>query len=431
MYYYITSILFIIIFTKGLTEIYGISSTVTQLIIDGIIVILFSLSFLRMLKHRRVKGPALILNFLLIIVVFLSFLLSSVTEMQMILFIRNILIYYLFFYALFNSNLNASEKDKLFKLLIFLAIIQVPAAFFKLMNIGTMEDYVGMMTIQIGSLGTIMPIMVISFLVAIFLEYKIFKIIFLILLFISIGLISIKMGILFYVIILFIILSYFFSYRHTGGRSFFSILFLKKISLVSVILLFIFVTFVSLNPRANPEGVVGGSVDLEYLIAYIDNYQNLKIKASRTEGDGRFEAPIVAFNKLESEGVMNILFGFGPGDIIKSKYTLYDNPLLQKYNIGYGGRLGLVYIMMQIGLIGVILCVLFHYIIFQKLWKIYRKAKLSKSERTIVLGSLGFPVIYFLDFFTYSSTLLNESSVTISYYYVIYYVLSKYKFVRG
>jgi len=422
--FYIIFLLLIISLTKGATEIFGISETITQLVIDGLVLLLFSLSFLRMLKHKSIKGPAFFLNILLIIVILISFFISLVNEIQMILFVRKFGIYYLFFYALYNSNLSEEEKDKLFKLLVFLFLAQIPAAFIKLGLIGTMEDYVGMMTIQQGSLATIMPIMAISFLIAGYLEYQKIKILFFIVLFIAIGLISNKMGILFYVIFLFIILSYLYSLRYTQGMNFINILFFRKMLLVSMILTFIFLAFISLNPRANPEGIVGGSIDIEHLTNYIDDYQNLKLKDSRTEGDGRFEAPVVAFDRLKSAGISNILFGFGPGDIVKSSYTPFDDPLLQKYNIGYGGRLGLVYIMIQLGFVGVTLFILFHIILFKKLWILYTRIDLTTYGRTLVLGALGFPLIFMLDFFTYSSILIIESGMALSYYFVIYYILT-------
>ena len=425
MIFYSIVLLFVLSFSKGALELLGISEAIIQLIIDVLIIIVFSYSLLIMVKNKRIKGPGLVINFILFAVILSSFLLSDVSEIQMILFIRKFGIYYLFFYALFNINLSDIQKDKLLKLLMILFLIQIPAAFIKLIMLGgTQEKIIGAMSVQSGSIATIMPIIAISYLVASYLELKKIKDLVLILLFIAIGLISNKMGILFYVMLLFVSLSYFYSLKHTKGFNLFNMIFIKKMMMVSVILIFIFLAFVSLNPRANPEGIVGGSVDIDYLVNYIDDYQNLKYDHIRIEGEGRFDAPGIALDRMSSQGWFSVLLGFGPGDIIKSSFTPYENPLREKYNIGYGGRLGLVWIMMQLGLVGVVVLLLFHFVLFERLWRVYRRESKEMKDRVLVLGVLGLPVIFMLDFFTYSSVLMVESGITITYYFAIFYVLT-------
>ena len=408
----------------GALGLLGLSETNLQLSIEFLIVLLFTYSLLNVLKNKKFIGSGLIINLLLLSIITISFLLTDVNNIQMILFIRKFGIYYLFFYALFNINLGTIQKDKLLKLIVFLFLIQIPAAFIKLIVLGTQEKIVGTISIAEGSLATIMPLMAISYLIANYLEFKNVKYIVLILLFLAIGLISNKMGILFYVIILFVVLSYFYSIKSSKGFSFLNIIFIKKMIIVSVILVLIFLAFISLNPRANPEGVVGGSIDIEYLINYTDRYQNLKIKGSRVEGDGRFEAPLVALDRLGEGGLLNVLLGFGPGDIIKSSFTSFQDPLLSKYNIGYGGRLALVWILMQIGFIGLILVLFFNLLLFKKLWAVYKTNSTSEKFSVIVLTSLGFSLIYFLDFFTYSAGMIQSPGMATVYYFAIYYVLS-------
>lgn len=427
MIFYLISLIFVLTFTRGVLEIYGVSEQIVQLTVDALIMVVFSYSFLYMLKNKKIKGPGLGINFILLTIILISFLLTGINEIQMILFIRKFGIYILFFYALFNIDLNDIEKEKLLKLLMILFLIQIPAALIKLVVIGTQEKIIGAMSIQSGSLATIMPIMAISYLIASYLEFKKIKDLVLILLFIGIGLISNKLGILFYVMILFIALSYFYSLKYTKGFNLFNVTFVKKMMAVLVILILIFVAFVSLNPRANPEGVVGGSVDIEYLINFVDKYQHLKYEDNRIEGEGRFEAPVVALDRMNSQGLIHILFGFGPGDILKSAFNPYKHPLREKYNIGYGGRLGLVWVMMQLGLVGVIVFVLFHLVLFERLWRVYIIESIGIKERALVLGILGFPVIYMLDFFTYSAVLIMEPGVTSAYYFAIFYILTSYR----
>lgn len=425
MIFYLIAFIFVLTFTKGILEIYGISESIVQLSVDVLIILMFCYSLLSVIKNKKIIGPGIGINITLFTIILTSFILTSVSELQMILFVRKFGIYYLFFYALFNINLSDVQKEKLFKLIMILFLIQIPAALFKLITFGTIEHYIGTMSIKQGSMATIIPIMAISYLIARYLEFRKIKDLVLILLFIAIGLISNKMAILFYVMIMFVTLSYFYSLKNTQGFNLLNMIFIKKMMTVLVILVFISLAFISLNPRANPEGIVGGSIDMDYLARYIDDYQNLKEKGSRIEGEGRFEAPGLALDRLSSKGWLHVVLGFGPGDIVQSSYLRYENPLLEKYNIGYGGRIALVWVMMQIGLIGVVLFTLFHLVLFKRLWKVYLGERVEAKQSASFLGILGFPIIYILDFYTYSTILVQESAAVTSYFFAIFYMLTK------
>ena len=421
--YKTTYLLFILAFFKGILELIGITETYLQISIDILIVSIFLISLIFMIERRDiiVLGSKISIIFFLFIIV--SFLLTDVTSLHLTLFLRKFYIYIIFLYALMNIKFEEEEKEHLLKLLIILFLIQIPAAFIKLIVLGgTLEKIVGTMSVAEGSLATIMPLFGISYAISLYLHRKEIKYIIFILLFMSIGLISNKLGILFYIFILFISLTLLYAKKMTNSFLF-NIEFLKNISKVILYLLIIFALFVSINPRANPEHKVGGSINIDYLIKFTQEYNSLKLKGSKVQGDGRGDAPLLAFKRLENGGLMNILIGYGPGDIVKSAYLPYKNPLLEKYNIGYGGRLGMVWMMMQLGLIGTMIFVIFQISLFIKVYKKY--SQVTKEEDVLkILSMLGIIIIFFIDFFTYSSELLYSSGVTISYYFLIYYVIS-------
>jgi hypothetical protein len=424
--FYIIAIIFVLGFCKGVLILIGVFEPAIQLIIDILIIILFFNSMLYVFKHKKIIVVGFTVNIFLFIVIITSFLLTDVNDIQLLIFIRKFAIYYLFFYALFNINLDPIYKDKLLKLLMFLFVIQIPAAFIKLGVLGgTMEDYIGTMSIQEGSLATIMPLMAISFLITNYLEFKKVKYIIFILLFIAIGLISDKMGLLFYIILLFMVLTYIFSKRYSDFLQI-NMTLIRNILINTFFLIIIFAAFVSLNPRANPEHQIGGSIDIEYLIEFIADYQTLHEKGSTIEGEGRFEAPVVALEKMRRGGYINVLFGFGPGEIVKSSFTPYVKPLLEKYNIGYGGRIGLVWMGMQIGLVGMVVFLLFHLLLLKKLLQVYNSESTNEKLGILTLTAIGFSVIYFLDFFTYSTEMIQNPGMATSYFFVIYYVLDEY-----
>jgi len=322
----------------------------------------------------------------------------------------------MFFYALFNLDISAMKKNKIKRLIIFLFIIQILATIEKLLTFGTGEVHIGTMSYGEGSLATIMPLMAIAYLISNYLVYNKIKYVFISLLFIMIGLASSKIGILYYVIVLYVYLIYIYSeIKHP----FLNTVFLRKIIPSTIFLSILLMLFVSLNPRANPENEVGGSVDIEYLIEYSVRYQTM---TRGIEGDGRFDAPGVALDRMTDGGLLNVLVGFGPGELTKSSYLKYKKPLLEKYKIGYGGRIGLVLIMMQLGIIGVIIFLVFHALLYIRIKKLYNNHKVKDKYKIYLMTFLGFSLIYFLDFFTYSNSFLGNPALVLTYFYSFYYV---------
>jgi len=415
----IIAFIFTLSFFKGILVLVGISETITQLLIEGMIVLLLASASFHILQTRKLIAPVFLINLILIVFIFISFLLTDVNKIQLIIFIRKFFLYYLFFYSLYNIYLEDIHKEKLKKLIIYLFILQIIASWIKLFFIGRAENFIGTLSITEGSIATIMPLFAIVYLLSNYLVYRKNKYIYWIFLFVSIGLISNKMGIIFYIGLLYIFLIYIYTRSY---YIFVNTAFIKKILLNSIYFLVLFSLFVSLNPRANPEGVVGGSVDIEYLISYSKEYQTLDTrKAIGIEGDGRFDAPFVAFDRMSTGGMLNILFGFGPGELVKSSYTKYKKPLLEKYHIGYGGRIGLVWVMMQIGLIGLVLFLLFHIFLFLRMKKLYNNINNNK-DRVYIMTFLGISIVYFLDFFSYSPSMILNPALVLVYFYIYYYI---------
>jgi len=418
----IISVILILSFLKGLLALVGISETISQLAIEVLILFLFMNSLFHVVSNGKILAPGFLINLFLILVVLISFFLTDVNKIQMILFIRNFFIYYIFFYSLFNIYLEDIHKEKIKQLIIYLFLLQVVASWIKLFLIGKSENFIGTISISEGSIATIMPLFAIVYLLSNYLVYKKIKYIYLMILFVGIGLISNKMGIIFYIGLLYIFLIYIYT---KTGYFIVNITFMKKILINSIYFIILFSLFVSLNPRANPEGIVGGSVDIEYLIAYSKDYQTLNTRKSiGIEGDGRFDAPFVALDRMTSSGFINTIFGFGPGELVKSSYTKYKKPLLDKYKIGYGGRIGFVWVMMQIGILGVIIFLSFHVLLYIRVKKIYDKNIFNDEHQVYLMTFLGLSVVYFLDFFSYSPSMILNPGLVLVYFYTYYYINS-------
>jgi len=414
-FYLIVAIL-ILSFTKGALAVLGLSETITQLMIEGLIVLLFFRSILAIIhKKGEIQGTGLTIQLLLLSSIFISFLLTQVNTIQYVLFLRNFLIYYLFFYALFNLPLTTQHRNGIKKLILVLFGLQILFALIKWITIGTEENYIGSISISEGSIATIMPLFAISYLLArYFVEEKMSYILWIIL-FIGVSLMSNKMGILFYVIFLY----FYLAYIHAN----FSVTFLKKTLLGIFYLSLLFMAFVSLNPRANPEHRVGGSVDIAYLFDYLEKYQTLKSReAQGIQGDGRFDAPAIVVDRLAQKGTLTLLFGFGPGELIKSSFTPYENPLRDKYHIGYGGRLGSLWLLMQLGFVGLLLGMGFHLRLYQKVKHYYQHRIINQEHKILLITFMGLSAIYFIDMLSYSPSLIFNPALILTYLYTFFYI---------
>jgi glucan phosphoethanolaminetransferase (alkaline phosphatase superfamily) len=72
---------------------------------------------------------------------------------------------YLFFLAIYNINLSPSSIRKINKFIIFMVILQIPAAVYKYMTYGVREDgIIGTFSTQAGALSTIFPLFIIGYL---------------------------------------------------------------------------------------------------------------------------------------------------------------------------------------------------------------------------------------------------------------------------
>jgi len=420
--FYIIISIFFIGFFKGTMALLGLNETITQASIDFLIIILFSSSIISILKRKKLIAPYFVIFMFLTTTILISFLFSDVKTILLIVFLRKFYLYFLFFYALFNIELTRQQIEKLKKLILILFAIQVPAALIKLFTIGIREKIVGTMSIAEGSLATIMPLLAIAYYFSTYLYRKRLKYTIGIILFLGVGLMSGKKAIIFYMIILFLYMVYI-----QAHPKFFipRMVFFKKLLFIVVLTSILFPLFISLHPRLNPEHKFGGSIDFDYISKYVQKYNTKKPSSLEGEGQGRFDAPAVVFSRLDDGGLLKILLGFGPGEIVKSGFSKYHDPLLEKYNIGYGGRQGWLWISMQIGTIGMIIIALFHILILKRLIRISKETSLHEDEKIIVLSAIGFIIIYLLDYFSYSRNFMTNPGVAATFYFTLYYIFTQ------
>lgn len=413
--YVILSLILILAYFLGALEIVGISKTINKATVQFLIFILFIFALIKILivkKFYIYSGLAVGLIGL-IVTITISYLINDYDFKYLLLFVKELIFPFLFIVALINIKLPKLYIKKLFTLLIVLAIVQVLATVIKLFTFGFAEKYIGTMSVMEGSVATIFPLLVISFVWTKFLYDNKYVYLLYLIPFLMIGLVSRKLGIIPYAVIIIIILNVLqFSQRVLLKKR----LYVRMILIVIISIILVY-SFGRLNDRISDNNTIGGKFNITKVIDFTLKY--ITHEKTGLGGWNRLSAPVVVFNKLNSGTISNLLFGFGPGHLVLSRHNHYEKPLSDIYNIGYGGRTGFIWILLQIGLIGVISLTFIHISFLLVLLK-NKKNKLESKNKVMILTSIGFIIIFFIDFFTYSQVILVELPIYVTYYFIIY-----------
>lgn len=417
--YYLLLFLFTMAFNEGLFAIFGLSEPINKITVDMITVTLFLIASLYMFKERKIKIFSFGLLVLLVMISLMSFLLNSVKLLHLVFFFKIFILPFLFFIALINIPFSEIQREKILKFIMILFLIQIPAAVIKTSLIGFQEDYMGTLSIEGGSLATVVPLIATSYIFS----YVIYnpskkKFLLLIPLFIFVAVSCSKLGIIPYLFILLILLYFINEKNKIFNMN--TLLSVFKFSIVAFTVLYIFVT---MTPRANPDNKVGGRVDLEYAIKFTETYTSRENKETRLVGVARKDAPQAVLNILSDKGIIHVLFGMGPGEIIMSSFLPYFNPMEEKYHLGYGARTGFIWTMMQIGIIGSFIYLLFHVLLFRRVFVRY-KSSTNIEHKVMLLTTIGISIIFLMDYFTYSPSLTITQAMVFTYFYIFYYVLT-------
>ena len=417
--YYIVIIIFLVAFFQGLMTSLGISTLLSNVILQFFIFILFFISMYFFVVGRKFFAIGKTYLILLFTVVLISFLLCSLSLLHLVLFFKDLFIPLLFLIALQNIPFSIKQRKKIFNLIIILFLIQIPATFIKLFFVGLQEDYIGSISNEAGSVATILPMLAVSYILAYSFNYKNKKILLLIPFFILVGLASAKLAVILYIIIIIIVIFFY----NNKLNSFFNIkLFFTLIKFSAFIALFIYM-FAVFNPRVNPEGKIGGSFNLEYFLNEVERYTTRDTGAGGAIAASRAEAPAIVFDLLINKSITTFLLGIGPGDIVKSGFLPYDDPAFSKYNLGYGVRTGFLWTIMQIGIIGVFIYLLFHLNLLRRVQSKFKYVE-NLEHKVILLTALGASATFFIDYLTYSTVMMKQPAMSLIYLYLLYYAIN-------
>lgn len=387
---YLHYLIWFFAFFNGIIRLLGINPAFVRVGLPFSIIVLFVFSL-----RKKFKYPFLIHMLMFVLLSILSGYLNNMSLFQITDFITYTVFPYIYFLIVYNTE-NIQILSKMKKLIIFLFLLQLPAMIVKLILVGQAEDYIGTISSNAGSLSTVIPMVATSYLFSKFLFLGERKYLFMIFLFVLFGLSSEKRAILIFIplIMFLILLLYFYANK------------INMTKVVRYIILSITVSFlliyliVRLNPSLTPEGKVGGSFDLEYVITYVKEYNTSSpysiTEMSRLGGLSYFTAGI-----LESD-FRRFLFGDGAGYLSVTEY----NPMLAYYNVRYAGRMGFIWVLLQVGMLGAVL----YFSIFIRMFnKIFRRIKRENSYDNIAF--LGILIAVLIDLIFYSSSSIKYFSV--------------------
>jgi len=404
--YYLIYFLFIMSFFQGYMQIIGISDSITRTIIHlGILLLfLFSLVVTSFTKETFISIAFTLLIFLLISI--MSFLNSSLNILELLLFLKLYFIPLLFFISILNLNLDKYYLKKILNLIIILFILQIPFTVLKILSIGFSENYIGSVSVSSGSVATILPLIAISYIIVNMENIKPIYVNTLIPMFLLVAVASNKLAMIVYLVII-IIAIYFIK---NGIKGLLKISLVNKVIQASLLVGSLLYIVISYNPRFLPQRSMS---TLDSALLYVENYTQRDDGLDNAKGASRLSGLEEGFKLVTSKD--SLLLGLGAGNLIKSSFSRYESPALEKYGLGYGVRTGLMQFIMQIGVLGTISYLSLIFLIFKKM-------SIEKNTPESLFGKV-FIILFLLDFFTYSTVLMKQPSMSLTFFFAMAYIL--------
>ncbi|MDX9847991.1 MAG: hypothetical protein RBT74_13495 [Tenuifilaceae bacterium] len=400
-------------FLRGVIEYANLLSfNIVNFISELLVLFLLFRLFVNIKRIPKVLKPIIILY----LVSFFSYLLNDSSFLEYILFLRRIsVIFFMIIY--FKESYYGKENILLEQFLVLLVLYQPIVSVIKLLFYGVAEVFIGTMSIGEGSITTNFGLIAIAYSLIYYLKKLDNKYLFaggaFLVFIISGG----KRAPLLYIPLLafFIIFIYLKKFKNVNIISF------NKLIMVSLFLLFSLIAILFYDSTLNPDTSTG--IDLEHAENYIIDYVTEEGKDD-VIGYGRAVAPRAIYDRLYDSGASKVLTGLGPGILIPSslkpsEFGTDKEIFINQYGIGYGGRIGFLYIIFQIGVLG---CILFVWFFINQFKSLYSKLLYFNNNSKLMfefLLGLSCLFIFFLDFFSYSQVMFKINAASFLFAYII------------
>lgn len=405
-------------FFQGVFSYLGIPEMQYRLLLELLIVLLFSIFFYFLLqkKDKSIRAPGLTWFIVFTIAVFASALINESSLSTSIRFYRQILWPYLFFLSILNINLSPQSINKITRFIVFLVILQIPAAVFKYLMFGVVEGIlIGTFATRAGSMSTIFPLFVIGF---IFSFYFIYKRNPLYLLLIP-GLMFFAWGggkRAFFIFLPLLLLIAYFAYIKVFSKnnlSYVKIFF----SVITVLVIASAIVYVGARaqPRFNPDREMWGSFDIAFVYGQIVTHET---RFRQGLADGRMISTQILIDEIIFSGnIKRSLFGDGP-----DRMYLPDSAI-EDYGIIYGIT-GFNFMLISVGITGVISLFLLYFTLGIKGFKMIKKLQ-DPFYKALSMGILLATIVFCFDYFFYSREFFTDYIPSIVLFYFLAIVLKQ------
>lgn len=312
-----------------------------------------------------------------------------------------VLLSYLYFLNIVNE---CDDKlvSRVGKFIIILVLLQIPVVLIKYQIMGQTESgAIGTLSTRAGSISTVFPALVVAFLTSFYFYTRKNVYLFLIIMFALFGIIGGKRA-----IVVFLPAEMFLGYilYMLYNRTEMSRKMVGNALIVSLVSALVVCLTIKTVPTLNPEHSNWGSVDLEHVLEYTEDYTD----SGYLEGESgatlqeirRIEGLQYFVNLLLDYDYMKMMLGDGAGNLVKSKYADDSGDMIDVYGVRYGGRMGFIWLLMQVGILGVAAHLCFYVLI---VWKIHSiKSLPDRYHEALKLGFILASAFMFLDFMIYS-----------------------------
>lgn len=414
----------ILFFAQGSLELLDIiSPTILRYAFEIPLVTCYLICYFRTKKRKIYGGRILILPFIAVSIVS-GVQTGSVMTVLFLLYVLETFMMLFFFINTFNSR----DTQLIHKLFILLAVAQIPASFIKFALVGVMEPYIGTMSSHAGGITTLFALAAFCVSLEIFLCTDKRWILLLALGFVLFGFIGEKRALAFFIPIFYIITVI---VNTVMNKAYVASIKLTFAGIVLIPLLFIVACV--LNPSLNPEGKVGGSFDLGYVIEFSDDYN----AGNDYDDSGRSKALSIVLDKFSEDNLYNKLFGYGAGTLVSSRFNEFDNTdytNMQRFGVGYSKNVGLIYMLLQVGVVGTLTYFGIFIALIVDLCRRYRRYSrfLSLQKRGWVISSILILICAIVISILYNHVpfYLNPCSLLVVWIYSYSYKLSDYAHYR-
>jgi hypothetical protein len=347
-------------------------------------------------------------------------------DINLIIGLRPILRFYIFYLALINLRLSEGQYKKINILLFTIFILQLPVSFARFLTLGISENTIGTYGTHGGGLTPIIPIVAIGYLSGFYVFWK-KKLIYLILGlgFIAFGILGEK-RVLFFLFPLTFLAIYYVGY--IKGQNVHPAKFVGAAVLLLTMSLSIQIIMMMNIRTLNPDQKTGGGrIDYGYVFEYAKKYETSEYYGRKGSGSGRGSTTQIALNTVLNNGIGHLFFGFGPGTVVSS--IIKTDARLDKQLLPYinsYGKTGLTYILVEYGLFGALLLgpVFLIFMVTSYQWF---KAETDPYWKSFSLGNVIFTGLYVFLFFTYNRMPVNDDTMLPVYFYAMAMMYSRLK----